>query len=175
VAFLSGFVFLSDSSNLVVDTLVLTLVLTLGMTIGSFLVYFVVYYGGRPIVEKWGKYVGLSWEDINSLEKHVEGSKKFLVGLFLFRSFPIAPSVVFAAFCGFIRLPFKVYVALTISGAFLRTLFLVIVGLKVGEVYTEYADIFESFEKYILIAVVLCVVSFIWYRWSKRGKVSIIE
>jgi membrane protein DedA with SNARE-associated domain len=38
----------------------------LGVTLGSFVTYSLGYFGGKPAIEKFGKYFGLSW---NSVQK----------------------------------------------------------------------------------------------------------
>ena len=41
----------------------------LGVTVGSLFVYAIAYFAGKPFLERWGKYLGISWEDLEKTER----------------------------------------------------------------------------------------------------------
>ncbi len=128
---------------------------SLGVTIGSLFIYGIVYFGGKRVVNKYGKYFGLTWHDVE------EASKKFTSGwgdeilLFAFRALPVFPISVISAACGFIRLSWKEFVTMTFLGAFVRAGSSALIGWGVGKEYVKYAAQFENVEKYGLIVLVL--------------------
>ena len=40
----------------------------LGVTLGSYFIYFIARFGGKIVIEKWGKYIGLYWADIEKFQ-----------------------------------------------------------------------------------------------------------
>ncbi|HPX77886.1 MAG TPA: membrane-associated protein, partial [Methanobacterium sp.] len=47
---------------------------SLGVTLGSVLVYGLAYYLGKELIDRWGKYLGVSWEYIEKVQdKFQEG------------------------------------------------------------------------------------------------------
>ncbi|MBZ2166763.1 hypothetical protein [Methanobacterium spitsbergense] len=55
---------------------------SLGVTIGSLFIYTIAYFAGKPFLERWGKYLGVSWEDIEKAEKKFENSHSDEIILF---------------------------------------------------------------------------------------------
>jgi membrane protein DedA with SNARE-associated domain len=78
-----------------------------GVTIGSLFIYGVVYKLGKPFVDRWGKYLGLSWKEIEKTEEKYSKNNLMDVSIFTTRALPIVPSVVISAFCGFIKFDIK--------------------------------------------------------------------
>jgi len=53
-----------------------TLSYTIGATLGTSFVYFVAYFGGKPIIDNLGKYIGLSWKLIEKIRTDFQKSTK---------------------------------------------------------------------------------------------------
>lgn len=79
----------------------------LGMTIGSLFIYLITYYVGKPFIDKWGKFLGLYWEDINLIKEKYKDKKSDDLVIFILRAIPIVPSIAITSFCGIIRYPLK--------------------------------------------------------------------
>ncbi len=138
-----------------------------GVAIGSLFIYGLVFWGGKPVVEKWGKYVGLSWGEIEAAEKKFVTGYKDEILLFLFRALPIFPISVISAVCGLIRLPWREFMLYTFLGATFRAGVSALIGWRVGKAYAEYAAQFEAVEKYGLIVLVVLGAGAYWYIKSK--------
>jgi membrane protein DedA with SNARE-associated domain len=100
---MSGFLFVSGPLSWnIISAVVFKVAIpaALGVTIGSYFIYFIAKLGGRFVIEKWGKYIGLFWTDIEKLQNRLSGTKKdeFIIGGA--RILPIVPSVAISAFCG---------------------------------------------------------------------------
>lgn len=170
----SGFIFLKGSvSWAFVGTLFFTVVIpaTLGLTLGSLVIYGLAYKGGKPFLDKYGKWLGVGWSDVEYV------TKKFETGVFdewtmvLARVFPLIPSVLIAAFCGVTRMPYKKYIILTLIGAFFKSLLLSLVGWQVGELYIKYADVIGHIENTTLLLIIGSCIAFVVYRKSKQKMI----
>ncbi len=167
----SGFLFLKGSFSLTfLTTLLFTVVIpaALGLTLGSLVIYWLAYKGGKPFLDRYGKWLGVGWKDVESI------TQKFQSGTFdewtmvLARVFPIIPSVLIAVFCGVTRMPYKKYIALTFVGAFFKALLLGLIGWQVGELYIRYADIIGHIENATLGLILIGFLSFVVHRKLKR-------
>ncbi|MEK7180202.1 MAG: VTT domain-containing protein [Patescibacteria group bacterium] len=145
----------------------------LGVAIGSLAVYGLAYVSGKPAIEKWGKWLGVSWQDIEKAQEKLKTTKKDEITILILRAIPLVPSVVISAFCGVTRMALWSYLIVSFIGAAIRAFILGLIGSKVGELYFLYAQYFERFEKIVLTIVVLVVVTFVLFRIKKQKKVSI--
>ncbi len=127
----------------------------LGLTCGAFFVYAALYFGGEPIIHRWGRYVGLSWEKLKKVEAHLAKHKADEWLLFGMRVVPFVPNVAVSAAFGVLRYPLKTFLALTFLGGSLRAFFVGLLGWSVGAAYVSYAETLSK------IGSVLGVVTFI--------------
>ncbi len=144
---------------------------SLGVTIGSLFVYAITYYLGKPFLERWGKYLGVSWGDIEKAEDKFEKSRSDEILLFVVRAVPILPSVAISAFCGFIRFDLKKYVIITFLGTLLRAFILGFVGWQFGSMYQAAADEISYLEEIGLAAIIIAIIIYAIYKKKfKRNK-----
>mgnify|MGYP001574058719 FL=1 len=136
---------------------------SLGVTIGSFFIYGIVYAGGKPALKRWGRYLGISWEEIQSTLKSFTAGKSDEILLFLFRALPVFPISVVSAACGLVRLPWKEFLWTTLAGAFVRATGAALVGWRVEKTYAAYAAQFEVVEKYGLAVLIVLGGLAYWY------------
>lgn len=170
---MSGFLLVSGSVSVSsIGALVFKVALpaALGVTIGSYFIYFVAMYGGKPVIENWGKYFGLYWSDIEKLQQKMSGSRKDEVIIGLARVLPVFPSVVISAFCGLIRMNYFKYFVISFVGVFFRGLILGTIGWQVGNVYTKYAEYIKHIEDAVLYSLIVVVLVFIIYKTIKKYK-----
>lgn len=173
VIFASGFLLVSGPVNLSSLTdLILKVAVpaSLGITLGSFFVYGIAYYAGKPILTKWGKWLGLSWEDVEKIQRRFSQTAFDEASLFAIRAIPIIPSAVISAFCGLIRFPIRSYVIYSVLGLIVRSMLLGFVGWQIGTLYYRYAAYVTLFENIIFGAVIIFVVVFAGWRIYKYKK-----
>lgn len=142
----------------------------LGVTIGSLFIYTIAYYAGKPVLEKWGKWLGISWSDVTKLQDKFSKGYFDEVSLVIVRSIPLIPTVAVTAFCGLVRFPLKTYLICTFIGSVIRSAILGFIGWQVGELYVRYAKIFAIFENVILVLIVLGLATFLYWRLNKKGE-----
>ena len=137
---------------------------SLGVTIGSLFVYTIAYFAGKPFLERWGKYLGVSWEDLEKAEKKFEKSRSDEIILFLVRAVPVVPSVAISAFCGFIRFDLKKYLIITFLGTLVRAFLLGFIGWQFGSLYQTAADEISYLEEISLAVIIVAIVVYIIYK-----------
>ena len=143
----------------------------LGMTLGSLFVYGIAYQFGKPAIDRFGRYIGISWEAIEKAEKRFARNSVDEISLIVLRAFPIIPIVAVSTVCGLVRFPPIKYLVLTLIGSFIRAFILAIIGAEVGILYSEYGKVLESIESYVLVffAIISLLTLFIVYS-RKRNK-----
>ncbi len=169
----SGFLFVSGAVSFsTVSKLIFIVVLpaALGVTVGSLLVYGLAYRFGKPALLKWGKWLGLTWGDVERVQARFEQSSLDEWVLLIFRAIPALPSVAVSALSGLMRIPLKEYLIYTFLGTCIRALVLGAVGWQVGVLYDRYASFVNSIEKGIFIIVILAVVVFVGWRTAVSRK-----
>lgn len=148
--------------------LVVSLPSATAVVIGSVLVYYLAYFIGKPFIDRWGRFLKVSWDDVVMLQEKFKDSKKDDLMLFIFRSVPAVPTVAVDILCGTVRYHLGKYVVITFVGTFIRATIFGIIGWRVGNVYVEYAEYIARVEKYLVIALVLALVVFVVLRTRSK-------
>ena len=140
----------------------------LGVTIGSYVIYFAARFGGKFLIEKWGKFIGLYWVDIEKLQNRLSGTRKDELLIGGARILPIVPSVAISAFCGILNMNVFKYFLITFVGVFFRGIILGVLGWQVGEVFEKYAKTISSIENMLLLSTILALGIFIVLKYKGR-------
>jgi len=160
---MSGFFFANDIFSLVLKV---ALPAAIGTTLGSYVVYFVARYGGKLVLEKWGKYFGLFWEDIEKLTAKLTNTKKDEIIIAVARMTPVIPSVAVSAFCGIVGMNIYRYFFITIAGVFVRSVILGAIGWQAGNIYQKYATTISSIENAVLLSTISALVIFFVLKYK---------
>ena len=138
-----------------------------GCVLGSVVAYYVGAWGGRPLVEKYGKFVLISHHDLEIADRFFDRWGQHAV--FIGRLLPVIRTfIAFPAGVSRMRMaPFLVY---TFVGSFIWSLGLAYVGVVLGDNWDTLKVYFHRFDA--VIAAVI-VVGAIWWIWrhirSNRG------
>src|SRR5659263_100876 len=156
------------TGNLSVNILLLGIVGALGNLAGSLLAYWVGAKGGRPLVEKYGKYVLLSHHDLDLadrwFEKYGRGTVFFTRMLPVIRTFISFP----AGISGMKLSTFSLY---TFLGALPWSTGLAYVGYKMGENWDTLGGYFHKADFAIALLILAGVIWYIW-RHVKNMKMD---
>ncbi|KKS17885.1 MAG: hypothetical protein UU76_C0030G0003 [Parcubacteria group bacterium GW2011_GWC1_41_7] len=143
----------------------------LGVTLGSFIIFILAYFGGKPTLEHFGKYFGVSWSEMEKAEEKFSKGYADETLILILRMLPIAPSVVVSALCGLFRMNPLKYAGLTFLGTLVRAGMLGALGFQMGRVYIKYASIFSQIESFVLWAFLGVIVLWMLLRiWRKKKK-----
>ena len=129
-----------------------------GNLLGSIITYYIGKYGGRPLVEKYGRYVLIHRDDLDQAERWT--LKYGSVGIFFSRLLPVIRTYISLP-AGVIGMNFGKFVAYSFAGAYLWSLFLAYIGMVWGEHWGEIGKYFEKFDILILAVIMVGVIWFI--------------
>lgn len=139
----------------------------LGMTIGSTIVYALCYYLGKPFVEKYGRFLGLRWEDIDRFNRKISNQKRDYAYIYAARAVPVIPSVAISGFCGVVRYDLKKYLILTFLGGITRAFILGFIGWQFGSYYRTISMQLSNIEEILVVLIAIAIVGYIIYKRRK--------
>ncbi len=141
-----------------------------GVTLGSLVVYAIGYFLGSPFIKRWGKYMGVSWDDIEKAEGRFSSGHSDNLILLTFRAVPVVPSVAISIFCGFIRYRLRDYIIFTFLGSLVRGLVLGILGWQFGMLYLEISRQISYLEELALLLLVVALAVYLYRRKQKKPE-----
>jgi len=140
----------------------------LGCNLGSWLAYLVGYYGGRPLVQRYGRYLLLSRRELDHTDHFF---RRFgTATVLLSRMLPVVRTFI-ALPAGVARMPQIRFHLYTFVGSFPWCLGLAWVGMKLGEKWESDPRLktwFHRFDAVILLVLIAAVAWFVWSRWKQR-------
>ncbi len=129
----------------------------IGCVVGSIPAYYLGMYGGRPLAEKYGKYVLISKRDLNMADRWFKNHGEIII--FIARLLPgVRTFIAFPA--GVARMNMTKFVAYTFVGSFIWCWALGYVGMKAGEHWEDLRVYFHQFHYVIIAGGVMFMV---WY------------
>lgn len=146
---------------------IVVIVGTLGNTTGSLISYAIGAWGGRPFLERWGRFLLIRPHEIEIAERFFE--RWGAPTAFFSRLLPVVRT--FISFpAGVARMPLKKFVAYSTAGALPWTIILVYAGTLLGERWQDIRHTLAPFDTIIAIGVVALVVVFVWWRLGMPGR-----
>jgi membrane protein DedA with SNARE-associated domain len=142
---------------------------TIASTLGSYIGYLISYYGGKALVVRFQRFLGVDWKEIENLEKRFQGKKEAL-SIFFSRAIPVFPISLVSIFAGLVRVPVRSFTLYTFLGSILRCLFLGFVGWWIGTTYEKVATQLDSVETIIsilMLTVMGGVLGYLYYKFRK--------
>jgi len=140
---------------------------TIGNTLGSLIAYAIGAWGGRPFLERYGKYLLIRPHEIEIAEHFF--AKYGAATAFFSRLLPIVRT--FISFpAGVARMPLGRFVAYSTAGAFLWSMLLVYAGTVLGANWVDIRHALQPFDLLIAVGVVVLVVAFVWWRLGMPGR-----
>lgn len=121
-----------------------------GCVLGSIPSYYLGYFGGRPFVEKYGKWFLVSHKDLEMADKWEQKYGTF--AFFLCRMIPIVRTFISLP-AGILKADFKKFIGLTFLGSLIWSYPLVFVGMKMGEHSEELKAIWHKFDLAIVLVL----------------------
>src|SRR3989338_5188535 len=140
---------------------------SIASTIGSFFTYGIGYYGGRPLITKFQRFLGVNWVDIEKREKQFEKGRKVWISIAILRAIPFFPIAIVSLTSGVLRLSWKKYALATFIGSIPRTFILAVVGWKLGSAYVSFAGRLSEIES-VLAVIVVAGIAFALYRYRHK-------
>jgi len=141
----------------------------IGCNIGSLIAYEIGSYGGRPLVEKYGRWLLLSKRELEWADRFF--SKWGYLAVFFGRLLPVVRTFI-ALPAGVARMPRGRFHLYTFIGSWLWCLALGWFGMKLGENWRGIGKYFHKFDAAIGVLILAGIVWFVWSHWQNRMKAA---
>jgi membrane protein DedA with SNARE-associated domain len=138
-----------------------------GCNIGSVLAYWIGARGGRPLVERYGKWVLMSQHDLDRMTRFFDkfGAIAILIG----RMMPIVQT--FVAFpAGIAKMPRLRFHIYTSVGSWIWYFCLAWAGMKLGEQWHTDPRLEQAFHRFHVAVELAVVAVFVWFLWSHLNR-----
>lgn len=138
----------------------------IGCVLGSILSYWLGAWGGRPLIEKYGKYILISHHDLDLADNWFK--KYGEITVFVGRLLPVVRT--FISFpAGISKMNFTKFIIYSFLGSLPWCIFLAWLGVKLGENWENLRSYFHGFDWVILG---LIIIGLVWYvaRHIKNSK-----
>lgn len=139
---------------------------TVGSVIGAVVGYAIGAWGGRPLLNRYGRYVGIGAEDLDRADRWFERWGSWAV--FLGRMVPLVRTFVSYP-AGISRMPMGRFLIFSTLGSLPWNLALIVAGFIVGENYEAISAAMKPYEYLIYVVVIGVTVVLVgrWW-WGKR-------
>ncbi len=144
---------------------------TVGGTIGPATLYALGRYGGRPLVEKYGKYFLINEKQINASDRFF---KKYGHGVAFFGRFLPVVRTAISIPCGMTKMSFVKFSLYTFLAMYPITYLYLYLGYILGENWEQAGAIFDQYAFPVAGVIVVVITGYIIYKQvvSKKNKVN---
>jgi membrane protein DedA with SNARE-associated domain len=143
-----------------------TLAGAVGNVLGSIVAYYAGVWGGRPFVERYGRYFLVSPHDLDVADRWF--AKYGEAAVFFGRMLPVVRTFISLP-AGIANMNFPRFVIFTFIGALPWCYLLAYVGVRMGEEWDNLRGYFHQFDVVIGIVLALAMGYFLWSHWPRRG------
>ena len=136
----------------------------LGCNLGSTVAYYVAAWGGRPVLERWGRYILISHSELERTDRFFEryGSATVFFG----RLLPVVRT--FIAFpAGLARMPMLKFQIYTFVGSWPWCFALAYIGYLLGARWDSDPTFRKLFHEFDAVVAVVLAAGFAWFVWSR--------
>lgn len=162
----SGYVVYQGTTNMTL--LGISIVGAIGNLVGSLIAYYVGLIGGRPLLEKYGKYIMISHTKLELADKWFDRYgyeavfiSRFLPGIRTFISLP----------AGIAHMNLKKFIIYTFLGSLPWSFALAYIGVSLGPQWEVIKSYFHILDYFVIIGIII-VVAYLIYKYKfKANKV----
>lgn len=159
--------FLTASGNLLFWPVVV--IGFLGNISGSSLAFYIGRRGGRPIIEKYGKYVLLSHHDLAVSDRFF--ARHEIAATILGRIMPVV-KVLISLSAGIANINFKKFFLYSLPGVFIYLGALVYVGRILGENWNAVTPYFHKFDTVMIVLIAIGIILYVWRHLRNQRKTN---
>lgn len=141
----------------------------IGCNLGSLIAYEIGCYGGRPLVERYGRWILLGRRELDWADRFF--LRWGYLAVFVARLLPVVRTFI-ALPAGISRMPRLRFHIYTFLGSWPWCLGLAWFGMKLGENWRGLGKYFHKFDVVILVVLAAGIVWFVWSHWQHRIKMA---
>jgi len=139
----------------------------IGCLVGGALSYWIGMVGGRPLIEKYGKYILISHHDLDLADRLFKRHGEIIV--LIGRMLPVIRT--FISFpAGIAKMNFWRFMIYSFIGSFPFCLLLAYIGKKMGDNWNTLRAYFHQFDLVIGIVIVAGIVWYVWRHLNNMKK-----
>ena len=163
---LAGWMLIKEKSLTAIYTLVAGAYGALGNTIGSAVAYAVGMWGGRPFLEKYGRYILVSRRDLDQADRWF--NKRGSWAVFASRLLPVVRTFISLP-AGIARMNFINFLIYTFIGSFIWSTGLAYGGYLLGEHWEQLRSIMRPFDP-VIGALLIALIALYIYRHLRHNR-----
>src|SRR6185437_12105462 len=141
----------------------------IGCNLGSLIAYEIGCYGGRPLVERYGRWILLGRRELDWADRFFQ--RWGYLAVFIARLLPVVRTFI-ALPAGVARVPRLRFHIYTFLGSWPWCLALAWFGMKLGENWRGLGKYFHRFDAVILVVLAIGIVWFVWSHLQHRIKTA---
>ena len=141
----------------------------IGCNLGSLVAYEIGCYGGRPLVERYGRWILLTRRELDWADRFF--LRWGYLAVFIARLLPVIRTFI-ALPAGIARMPRARFHVYTFLGSWPWCFGLAYLGMKLGENWRVLGKYFHQFDLVIGVTLVAGVAYFAWSHWQNRLRVG---
>ena len=163
---LAGWLLIKDMSRPVSYVFAAGAYGALGNTIGSLIAYAVGMWAGRPLLDRYGRYILLSRHDLDLTDRWFKRSGSWTV--FVSRLLPVVRTYISLP-AGIARMNIIKFVVYTFAGSFIWSTALAYGGYQLGEHWEQLRNAMRPFDPAIIAIIVILIILDI-YRHVRHAR-----
>jgi membrane protein DedA with SNARE-associated domain len=137
----------------------------IGCNLGSLVAYEIGCYGGRPLVEKYGRWILMGRRELDWADSFFQ--RWGYLAVLIARMLPVVRTFI-ALPAGIARMPRGRFHIYTFLGSWPWCFLLAYLGLKLGENWRVLGKYFHQLDLVIGIALAAGIIWFVWSHWQHR-------
>jgi len=141
----------------------------IGCNLGSLIAYEIGCYGGRPLVERYGRWILLGRRELDWADRFF--LRWGYLAVFIARLLPVVRTFI-ALPAGVARMPRLRFHIYTFLGSWPWCLALAWFGMKLGENWRGLGKYFHRFDAVILVVLAIGIVWFVWSHLQHRIRTA---
>lgn len=141
----------------------------IGCNLGSLIAYEIGCYGGRPLVERYGRWILLGRRELDWADRFF--ARWGYLAVFIARLLPVVRTFI-ALPAGVARMPRLRFHLYTFLGSWPWCFALAWFGMKLGENWRQLGKYFHKADDVILAALVIGIIWFVRSHWKNRLSVA---
>jgi membrane protein DedA with SNARE-associated domain len=139
----------------------------IGCNLGSLVAYEIGYYGGRPLVERYGRWILMWHRELDWADHFFQ--RRGELAVVIARMLPVIRTFI-ALPAGIARMPRVKFHVYTFVGSWPWCFGLAYLGMKLGENWRSLGKYFHKFDAVIGALILASIAWFIWSHWQHRMR-----
>ncbi len=141
----------------------------IGCNVGSLIAYEIGCYGGRPLVERYGRWILMGHRELDWADRFF--AHWGYLAVFIARLLPVVRTFI-ALPAGIARMPRLRFHVYTFLGSWPWCFGLAWLGMKLGENWRVIGKYLHKFDAVILAVLVVGIAWFVWSHWQNRIRTA---